>query len=230
MLSLVNFNILTIHYCLNFDKDKSYFSHNVNYQENKGLSWSYGSWIYNYMCNQCLSPLKLLSSNPVNGEVYSIQHYVIKFDSVLRQVDGYLCVLQFPPPITDCHDIIEILLKVALNTINQPKPTNKNITGKHSPVERNDYVISWYLSYYIELVEQIQDFSKPHSKLFATIPKLWHKMYCIWQRKDIRLLNLNVTSKSFVNQGLKLSWMSWKPLGKYGSRTITPRTIAPLGQ
>jgi hypothetical protein len=23
------------------------------------LSWSYGSWIYNYLCNQCLSPLKL---------------------------------------------------------------------------------------------------------------------------------------------------------------------------
>jgi len=22
-------------------------------------SWSYGSWIYNYPCNQCLSPLKL---------------------------------------------------------------------------------------------------------------------------------------------------------------------------
>jgi len=20
-------------------------------------SWSYGSWIYNYLCNQCLSPL-----------------------------------------------------------------------------------------------------------------------------------------------------------------------------
>ena len=25
----------------------------------EGLSWSYGSWIYNYLCNQCLSPLKL---------------------------------------------------------------------------------------------------------------------------------------------------------------------------
>jgi len=27
----------------------------------KGLSWSwsYGSWIYNYLFNQCLSPLKL---------------------------------------------------------------------------------------------------------------------------------------------------------------------------
>jgi len=26
-----------------------------------GPSWSlsYGSWIYNYLCNQCLSPLKL---------------------------------------------------------------------------------------------------------------------------------------------------------------------------
>ena len=23
------------------------------------LSWSYGCWIYNYLCNQCLSPLKL---------------------------------------------------------------------------------------------------------------------------------------------------------------------------
>jgi len=23
------------------------------------LLWSYGSWIYNYLCNQCLSPLKL---------------------------------------------------------------------------------------------------------------------------------------------------------------------------
>jgi len=23
------------------------------------LSWSYGSWIYNYICNQYLSPLKL---------------------------------------------------------------------------------------------------------------------------------------------------------------------------
>ena len=22
-------------------------------------SWSYGNWIYNYLCNQCLSPLKL---------------------------------------------------------------------------------------------------------------------------------------------------------------------------
>ena len=33
------------------------------------------------------------------GEVYSIQHYVIKFVDNLRQVDGFLRVLRFPLPI-----------------------------------------------------------------------------------------------------------------------------------
>ena len=36
---------------------------------------------------------------PLHGEVYSIQHYVIKFVSDLRQVGGFLQVLRFPPPI-----------------------------------------------------------------------------------------------------------------------------------
>ena len=34
-----------------------------------------------------------------SGEVYSIQNYVINFVSDLRQVGGFLRVLQFPPPI-----------------------------------------------------------------------------------------------------------------------------------
>ena len=33
---------------------------------------------------------KAVSLNPVYGEVYSIQNYVIKFVSDLRQVDGFL--------------------------------------------------------------------------------------------------------------------------------------------
>ena len=117
-----------------------------------GLSWSCGSWIYNYLCNQCLSPLKfepcswggvldttlcdkvcqwlvaglwfspgtpvsstnkvdrqditaillkvalniitqsiiikVVSLNPDHGEVYSMQHYVIKFLSDLWQIVG----------------------------------------------------------------------------------------------------------------------------------------------
>jgi hypothetical protein len=41
---------------------------------------------------------KVVSSKPVHDEVYSIQHYVIKFVSDLQQVGGFLRVLQFPPP------------------------------------------------------------------------------------------------------------------------------------
>ena len=41
----------------------------------------------------------VLSSNSVHGEVYSIQHYVKKFVSELRQVGGILRVLRFPKPI-----------------------------------------------------------------------------------------------------------------------------------
>jgi hypothetical protein len=59
----------------------------------------------------------------MTSNVYSIQYYVIKFVSDLRQ--------WFSPgtPVssankTDIHDVTEILLKVALNTINQIKSNN----------------------------------------------------------------------------------------------------------
>ena len=42
---------------------------------------------------------KVVSSNPAHGEVYSIQHNVIKFVRDLRQVNSFFQVLQFPPPI-----------------------------------------------------------------------------------------------------------------------------------
>ena len=41
----------------------------------------------------------IVSSNPLHGEVYSIQHYVIKFVSDLQQMGRFLWVLRFPPPI-----------------------------------------------------------------------------------------------------------------------------------
>ena len=56
--------------------------------------------------------------NPTLGKVYSIQHYVIKFVSDLRQVCGFLRALRFPPPIKVSTTI---LLKVVLNTIT-PNP------------------------------------------------------------------------------------------------------------
>ena len=52
-----------------------------NIFEGPSWSWSYGSWIYNYLQVQSVPiTIKVVSSNPVHGEVYSIQQYVIKFD------------------------------------------------------------------------------------------------------------------------------------------------------
>ena len=62
----------------------------------------------------------VVSSNPVHGEVYSIQHYVIKFS-----VTGWWFSPTTPVSstnITDRQDITEIELKVALNTINKTQP------------------------------------------------------------------------------------------------------------
>ena len=62
---------------------------------------------------------QVVSPNLVHGEMCQIQHYVIKFVSDLRQVfTGYSTNK------TNHHDITEILLKVALNTINQPNRTH----------------------------------------------------------------------------------------------------------
>ena len=41
----------------------------------------------------------IVSSNPVRGEVYLIQRYVMKFVNDLRQVGGFLQVLRFTPSI-----------------------------------------------------------------------------------------------------------------------------------
>jgi len=41
----------------------------------------------------------VVSSNPAHGEVYWIQHYVIKFVSDLRHVGGFFLVLRFSSPI-----------------------------------------------------------------------------------------------------------------------------------
>ena len=61
---------------------------------------------------------KVASWNPADGEVYSIQHYVIGLVSDLRQVCRFLQVLQFPLQIKlTATYLTEILLKVTLNTI-----------------------------------------------------------------------------------------------------------------
>ena len=87
--------------------------------ENRGLlwSWSYGSWIYNYLCNQCLSPLtlwvKILLRQGVLDTTLS--------DKVCQLLAADWWFSQGTPVSstnkTDCHNITEIVLKVALNAI-----------------------------------------------------------------------------------------------------------------
>ena len=65
--------------------------------------------------SSCINTTEGVRSN--HGKVYSIQHYVIKFVSHLRYVGDFL----MDTPVsstskTDCHDQIEMLLKMALNT------------------------------------------------------------------------------------------------------------------
>jgi hypothetical protein len=112
------------------------------YLQGPSWSWLYGSWIYNYLYNRCLSPLALWVLILLR-RLYSIQHYVIKFVNDLWQVGGFLQVLYttlcdkvcqwlvagrwFSPGTqvsstntTDHLDITEILLKVVLYTITLP--------------------------------------------------------------------------------------------------------------
>ena len=52
---------------------------------------------------------KVVSLNHVHGEVYSIQHYVMKFARDLPQVGGFLRVLVSSTNKTDRPDITEIM-------------------------------------------------------------------------------------------------------------------------
>jgi len=83
--------------------------------------WSYSSWIYNYVCNHCLSALKLWVRIP-RGVLYT---------TLCNKVWQWLTAGRWFSPgtpgssinKTDRHDITEILLKVSLNTI--------TLTGNH---------------------------------------------------------------------------------------------------
>ena len=85
----------------------------------KELSWSYGSWIYNYLCNHYLSPLKVWVRIPPRWGVLN----TTLCDKVCQRL---VAGRWFSPgtPVsstnkTDHNDINEILLKVALNTKTQ---------------------------------------------------------------------------------------------------------------
>jgi hypothetical protein len=67
-------------------------------------------------------PCKVVSSNPAHGEVCLIQLYLIKFGLWLGTGQWFSPGTSIPSTNkTDCHNVTYILLKVALNTINQTR-------------------------------------------------------------------------------------------------------------
>jgi hypothetical protein len=82
---------------------------------NLGLSWSYDTWIHNYLWNQFLSPPKFCEFESP-GEPYLIQHYVIKVCQWLASGQWFSPgTLVSSTNKTDHHNITEILLKSGRN-------------------------------------------------------------------------------------------------------------------
>jgi len=117
---------------------------NVESGQRVVMAWSYGSWIYNYLYNQCLSPLMLWVRISIRAMCTTV------CDNVCKWLATGWWFSPCPPvssknktdlhditdhhdktdhhDITDLHDITEILLKVALSTIKQTTNMNQGKT------------------------------------------------------------------------------------------------------
>jgi len=105
--------------------------------EGPSWPWSYGSWINNYICNQCLSPLMLWVRIPIRA----------RCTKLCDKVCQWLATGRWFPPISstnkiDLHDITAILLKVALNTIKQ---TNIMYVLKINKICKEQFLLEFYM-------------------------------------------------------------------------------------
>ena len=103
-----------------------------------GPSWSYGSWIYNYLCNQCLSPLTLWVLIPIMVRC-TIQHYVINLSVTIKDL-WFSPVLQFPPPPPYNWNIVESGIKH-----HKTKTKNKHLNF----LDFSDTLTSNYIPYLV---------------------------------------------------------------------------------
>jgi hypothetical protein len=110
-LYCIRSQVITLHY--------NVFRCIFKIREGLSWSWSYGSWIYNYLCNQCLSLLTLWVQTLFMARC---TRYNILSEEVCQWLTtGIWFSLGTPVSSTkkktDRHDIAEILLKMALNTL-----------------------------------------------------------------------------------------------------------------
>ena len=103
----LTFNLLS--FSLGKIRNNLFVRHTLN---GPSWPWSYGSWIYNYLCNQCLSPLMLWVRISIRARCTALCDKVCQWLATGRR-------FSLGPPIsfankTDRHDITEKLLNVAL--------------------------------------------------------------------------------------------------------------------
>jgi len=103
--------------------------------------WSYGSWIYNYLCNQWLSPLMLWIRISIRAWCTTLCDKFCQWLATGRWFSP-------GPPVfstnkTECHDIIEILLKMALNPIKQAASCIANIKY----IKNKDQECMWWCAF-----------------------------------------------------------------------------------
>ena len=104
--------------------------------EGQSRPWSYGSWIYNYICNQYLSPLMLWVWILIRARCATLCDKVCRWLATGRWFSPGTSVSSTNK--TDYHDITEILLKMTLNTIKQ---TNKQTDRQRIPVRKNNWTL-----------------------------------------------------------------------------------------
>jgi hypothetical protein len=96
---------------------------NTTFNNSWGPSWpwSYGSWIYNYICNQCIPPLMLWVRISIRAKC------TILCDKVcLWLATGRWFFPGTPVSSTNKNDITEMLFKVTLHTIKQTNKINNS--------------------------------------------------------------------------------------------------------
>ena len=107
--------------CITLFISKSAYDSVLSYAwQGPSWPWSYGNWIYKYLCNQCLSPLMFWVRISIRERCTTLCDKVCQWLVTGRW-------FSLGPPVsstnkTDRHDRTDILLKVSLNTIKQ---TNK---------------------------------------------------------------------------------------------------------
>ena len=100
--------------------------------------WSYGSWIYNYLCNQCLSPLILWVRISIRARSTTSCDKICQWFATSRWFSPGTPVSSTNK--TDRNEINEILLKGALSTIKQ---TNKHFALFFNYCSANVKLTDW---------------------------------------------------------------------------------------